>query len=104
MANAAPLNPSPATTNQQISCVVDGVSVAPQGIHGWSLIEHTGTTKAIVHLHDGTSTAGPIVAEIELVAGGESQVLNEDAIALVSGAIFLEVVSGGSVEGDVFWT
>lgn len=69
---------------------------------GWSV---TATTAAAGHcrLRDGNYAGAPVVAVIQFVAGGDDhEWLADQAVALNSGAIFLEVVSG-TLEGEVYW-
>lgn len=96
-AQAADVNPSPATTNQQL------VAQQARVLLGWSFTESTGGAAAKVRLHDGTSTAGKVLGTIGLASGASSNVtLPVDGIEITTGAIFAEVVSG-SVEGGVYW-
>jgi hypothetical protein len=96
-AQAADVNPSPATAAQQL------VAVEARVLLGWSFTEATGSAAAKIRLHDGTSALGKVVGTIGLASGASSNVtLPVDGVQITTGAIFLEVVSG-SVEGGAYW-
>lgn len=67
---------------------------------GWSLVETTGAAGAKVRFRDGTTVAGPILAEVTIASGGPPSEVSQFNAAVASGAIFMEVVSG-SIEGSV---
>lgn len=100
-AKASPLSPNPATANQQLVCIVDGVTLVPTVLVGWSLIETTGSAAAKIRLRDGLSVAGPELKIISLPSGTSSEI-SGGADQIQNGGIFVEVVSG-SVEGSITW-
>lgn len=70
---------------------------------GWSLAETTGTNAATIRLWDGRNATAEQIVRINL--GANESVRDwfiPRGVRIVSGAIFLQVVSG-SVEGTVYW-
>jgi hypothetical protein len=90
---------TPTTASGVIACTIDGVTEVPVALTGWSVAEHTGSATAHAILRDGTVT-GTILGEIELASGAQSE--SNEAVDVVTGAIYLQIVSG-SIEGTVFW-
>lgn len=71
------------------------------GLAGWQFDETAGTAaKARFRLRDGTTAAGILIADIELTAGGSSS-QPSNPVQIVSGAIFLEMVSG-TISGNCY--
>lgn len=103
MAIAAPLNPNPATSNQQLVCAIGGVPRVPTALYGFNFAESTGSASAKIRLHDGTGISGNELAIVTL--GANESVRDwfaDESVAIVKGGIYVEVVAG-SIEGVVYW-
>lgn len=79
------------------------VSAGANALLGCSVRESTGAASTAWRLHDGTSAAGPVIAVFGAPASGTgSPVLPTVGVAVASGSIFLENVSG-SGEVAIYW-
>jgi hypothetical protein len=58
------------------------------------------TTASVVNIYDGTSTSGTIVFNVRIPANTTVSFSNEGVI--LSGGVFVDVVSGTGVQGTVF--
>jgi hypothetical protein len=77
------------------------VAIGAHVIFGWSFTEPNVEGAKII-LRDGTTGAGKYIAAITLNQNESVRDYFVGAIALESGAIYLEVVSG-HIEGAVYW-
>jgi hypothetical protein len=75
------------------------LQATPVVVRGWSIRATAATT--VVRLRDGTTVAGPIVAEIALAASGTSDTQLDPAGVRCSTGLYAELVSG-TAEGTVF--
>lgn len=73
-------------------------------LDGWAISESTGSAAAKVRIWDGTGIGAGnfLLAEIDLIAGGQSTDSLDSPAQVRNNALFLQVVSG-SVEGSVYW-
>jgi hypothetical protein len=107
MANVANFSPDPAAASQllQFFAPNSGGKVAvPAYLFGFSVCESTGSAGAKFRLHDGEDVGDPVLYPAVTLTSNESarEWFGNQGIQIVSGAVFLEVVSG-SVEGCVLW-
>lgn len=80
-----------------------GVTGTPDTLIGFSATESTGSAAAKFRLHDGgSSSAPPLDSEQELAAGTNNTVVYPVGVEIVSGEVWLEIISG-SVEIEVYW-
>ena len=70
-------------------------------LHGWGVLETTGTASATVEIWDGTDTTGQLVVPIALSSGQSARDwIGLDGIAMYAGML-INVVSG-SVRGTLW--
>ena len=75
------------------------LATGPCILRGWSIRATAATT--VVRLRDGTTGAGPIVAEIALPTSGTSDTMLDPAGLRFSAGVFAELVSG-TAEGAIY--
>lgn len=70
-------------------------------LHGWSVLESTGSAGAKLRIRDGGSVAGSVVARIGLASGASSALLSDDLGIRITSGLYVEIVSG-SVEVTLY--
>lgn len=90
----------PASRSEPIPATTASVQVLGGAafLHGWALMESTGSAGAVVRFRDGTGTDGVVIAPISLTGGESTRDFFPGAGVAVRSGLFLEVVSG-EVEG-----
>lgn len=86
-----------------LSCVVGSTHIVPRALCGWSLVETGGSASALVTIYDGTSAAGVLLAEIELVKSTDETHTFDEPLQVASGAIWVVVAGSGVAAGSIDW-
>ena len=90
------------TSSQVVTCEIGEVDVAPTALFGWSVAETAGGA-AKIRVRDGSDVSGAILSGlISLSANESTRDLLMLPIDVVSGGLFLEIVSG-QVETVIYW-